>query len=245
MQVNAKQVNGIQANNTSIDQLQIKETSTIKSTFKSTMNGTSIIQSQINPSPPKNSQIKEPAKEETRNVNGLSENENKKTIGGSSPANPAAAPATEAQKSADTTALPKSTANSRADPAKDTSVIKNSLKIKFKTDSTIRPKSENNPNGDHTSSGTVAGANAPSSPTTSESRPAEYKKNAAPRSGDSTSISKSPATRKGSESAQKTIATVASKTQKAQEIRYQRIANKNRLAENSKKKAALARARER
>lgn len=224
-QANNTQLSNIQVNNTSIDQLQIKEASTIKSPIDETSNS----QSKINPSLPKNSQvilsstngaeadssqangslskpqpsegrriedpaIKGPAKEETRNGNGLSENENKKTTWENSSANPGAPPATEDQNSADKTALPKNTAGSRTDPAKDASA-RNPLKIEFKTDST--------------------------------------------------SISKSPATGKASESAQKNKQTVASKTKKAQEIRYEKIANKNRLAENAKKKAAQARTRER
>ncbi len=186
--------------------------------------------------------MNKPQSSETRTIG------NKKTSGGDSPANPVAAPATEAQNTAAKTALTKIAADIRADsppdPAKDVSA-KNHLKIEFKTDSTTSPKSENNPGGDHTNSGAVSGTNAPSSPITSESSPAEYKKNAAPSSGDSTSISKSPATGKASEPAQNLKSAVASKTQKAQEIRYQKIANKNRLAENAKKKAAQAKERER
>ena len=192
--------------------------------------------------------VKEPAKEEIKNGNGLSENGNKKTSRGNSPANPVASPTTEAQNTAEKTALTKSAADIRADgpddPAKDVSA-KNTLEIKFKTDSTINPKSEKGQGSDHAGSEAVSGANAPSSPITSESSPAQYKKNAARNSGDSTSISKSPATRKGSGSARKQKPAVTSKTQKAQEIRYQKIANKNRLAENAKKKAALARERAR
>ena len=272
--VNTAQLSNIQANNTSIDQLQVKEASTIKSTIDGTSmsqskkNPSLPKNSRIIPSPingakadspqaskslnkPQSSEvstiedpaIKGPAKEETRNGNGLSEDENKKTSWENSPAKPGAAPATGAQNSGDKKALPRNTADSRTDPPKDASA-RNTLKIEFKTDSTSL-KSENNPSGDHTNSGTVSGTNAPSNTKGSESGPAEDMKNAAPSSGDSTLISKSHATGKASESAQKNKQTVASKTQKAQEIRYEKIANKNRLAENAKKKAAQARARER
>jgi len=254
---NNTQLRNIQAENTSIDQLQTKETSTIESTIDET----SISQPQTNPSPPKSSQIilsqinaaeadslqpnpssNKPQSSETRTIG------NKKTSGGNSPANPVAAPATEAQNTAEKTALIKSAADIRADSADDLAKdvsAKNTLKIEFKTDSTISPESENSPGGGHTGSGAVSGANAPSSPIISESSPEQYTKNDARNSGDSTSISNSLAIRKGSESAQKPRPAVTSKTQKAQEIRYQKIANKNRLAENAKKKAALARERAR
>jgi hypothetical protein len=192
--------------------------------------------------------IKELAEEEIKTGNGLSENGNKKTSRGNSPANPVASHTTEAKNIEKKTALTKSAADIRADspddPAKDVSA-KNTLEIKFKTDSTISPKSENSQGGDHAGGGAVSGANAPSSPITSKSSPAQYKKNDAKKSEDLTSISKSPATGKESGSGRKQKPAMTGKIQKAQEIRYQKIANKNRLAENAKKKAALARERTR
>jgi hypothetical protein len=192
--------------------------------------------------------IKELAEEEIKTGNGLSENGNKKTSRGNSPANPVASHTTEAKNIEKKTALTKSAADIRADspddPAKDV-FAKNTLEIKFKSDSTISPKSENSQGGDHAGGGAFSGANAPSSPITSKNSPAQYKKNDAKNSEDLTSISKSPATGKESGSGRKQKPAMTGKIQKAQEIRYQKIANKNRLAENAKKKAALARERTR
>ena len=147
------------------------------------------------------------------------------------------------------TALTKSVADIRAGspagPAKDVPGTK-TLEIEFKTDSTISPKSEK-----MTWVATILEAGPSlvpqhrSSRTTSKSSQAQYKKNDARNSGDSTLISKAPAPGKGSGSARKQKPAVTSKTQNAQEIRYHKIANKNRLAENAKKKAAHARERER
>jgi hypothetical protein len=190
----------------------------------------------------------ETAKEETKNGNSLSENENTKTKERDSRANPVAAPTIEAQNTVVKTALTKTSADIRVyspeDPAKDVSA-KNTLEIKFRTDSITSSKSEDSPGGVRKGSGAVSGANAAPSSIASESSPVQYKKNDARESGDSTSISKSPTAGKESGSARKPKPAVTSKTEKAQEIRYQKIANKNRLAENAKKKAATARERAR
>jgi hypothetical protein len=251
-------------NETSMNQPQINPSPTKSSQIiLSQINTTEADSSRANPSSnkPQSSEprtIEDPAiketaievtaKEGTKNGNGLSENENAKTRERDSPANPVAAPTIEAQNTVEKTALTKSAADIRADspndPDRDVST-KNTLEIKFKADSTASPKSENSPGGVLKGSGAVSGDNAPSSPLASESSPVQYNKNDARESGDLTSISKSPATGKESGSERKPKPAVTSKTEKSQEIRYQKIAKKNRLAENAKKKAATARERAR
>jgi CheY-like chemotaxis protein len=149
---------------------------------------------------------------------------NKNTASASSPANPV---------------------TTLTDPTKDTPAEKPHQVIEFKTDSTTSPGSENSPGDGNTNSGTVSNANAPSTPITSESLPVAEKKdtknNVSPISTDSTSNSKSPAIGGGSASLKKPDTTASIKAQKLQEIRYQKTANQNRLAENAKKRAARSR----
>ena len=85
--------------------------------------------------------IEQSAKEKTENGNDLSEEGNKDTASGSSPANPV---------------------TTLTDPTKDASAEKPHREINFKTDSTTSPESENNPSDKNTNSGTVSNANAPS-----------------------------------------------------------------------------------
>ncbi len=180
-----------------------------------------------NPSESKASErplIEQSAKEKTENGNDLSEEENKNTASGSSPANPV------------TTLI---------DPTKDASAEKPHREINFKTDSTTSPGSENGPSDGNTNSGTVSNANAPSSPITSESSPVAENKdsqhNVSPIATDSTSNSKSPAIGGGSASLKKPDTTVSIKAQKLQNIRYQKTATQNRLVENANKRAARSR----
>jgi len=176
---------------------------------------------------------------------GLSEKENRNIPSENSPANPVITFTALAQNSADKAALPEDAADSHTDPTKDTPAEKPPRVIEFKTDSTTSPGSENGPSDGNTNSGTVSNAIAPSSPMTSESSPVAENKdsqhNVSPSSTDSTSNSKSPAIGGGSASLKKPDTTEAGKAQKLQEIRYQKIANQNRLVENAKKRASRSR----
>jgi hypothetical protein len=168
--------------------------------------------------------IEQSVKEKTDNGNDLSEEENKNTASGSSPANPV---------------------TTLTDSTKDTPAEKPPRVIEFKTDSTTSPGSENTPSDGNTNSGTVSNAVAPSSPMISESSPVAENKdlqhNVSPSSTDSTSNSKSPAIGGGSASLKKPDTTGAGKAQKLQEIRHQKTANQNRLVESAKKRAARSR----
>ena len=183
--------------------------------------------------------------ENTENGSDLSEKENKFTDSENSSENPVTSFTANAQNSADDAALPIVADDGGADPAKDASDEMPPLEIEFKTDSTTSPGSENSPSGENTNSGPVSDANPASIPATPEISPiAETKdteNNVSPISKDSTSNSESPALGGGSASVKKPGATVASKSQKLQEIRYQKIANRNRVVENSKKRAARSR----
>ena len=219
----------------SLSQSQADPTSVEASPIgQSQSNAAEIDSSQLNPSlslpNPSESKagerplIEQSVKEKTENGNDLSEEENKNTASGSSPANPV---------------------TTLTDPTKDASAEKPHREIDFKTDSTTSPESENNPSGKNTNSGTVSNANAPSNPMTSESSPVAEKKdtknNVSPSSKDSTSNSKSPATGERSGSLNKPSATVSNKAQKLQEIRHQKTANQNRVVENAKMRAARSR----
>ncbi|HEX7445189.1 MAG TPA: hypothetical protein VF300_02250 [Methanothrix sp.] len=188
--------------------------------------------------------IGQSANEKIEGGSDLSEKRNENIAPEISSANPVAAVTVPAQNSANEAALP-TVAASLNDPAKDASAESRPLEIQFKTDSTTSPGSENNPSGENTNSTTVSNANPASSSVTPESSPVSEKKdaenNVSPGSKDSKSNSESPALGGGSASVKKPGATVASKTQKLQEIRYQKIANRNRVAENSKKRAARSR----
>jgi len=168
--------------------------------------------------------IEQSIKEKTENGNDLTEEKNKDTASGSSPAN---------------------TITTLTDPTKDASAEKPPRVIEFKTDSTTSPGSENGPGDGNTNSGTVSNANAPSSPITSESSPVAENKdsqhNVSPIATDSTSNSKSPAIGGGSASLKKPDTTVSNKAQKLQNIRYQKTATQNRLVENANKRAARSR----
>ena len=176
---------------------------------------------------------------------GLSEKENRNIPSENSPANPVITFTALAQNSADKAALPEDAADSHTDPTKDTPAEKPPRVIEFKTDSTTSPGSENTPSDGNTNSGTVSNANAPSSPITSESSPVAENKdsqhNVSPSSTDSTSNTKSPAIGGGSASLKKPDTTGAGKAKKLQEIKYQKIANQNRVVENAKKRAARSR----
>jgi hypothetical protein len=184
------------------------------------------------------------ANEKTGDGSDLSEKGNKNIAPEFSSANPVASVAVPAQGPANEAALP-AVAAGRTDPAKDAFSESRTLEIEFKTDSATSPGSENNPSGENTNSGTVSNANPASNPVTPESSPVAETKdaenNVSPTSKDSNSNSESPALGGGSASVKKPGATLASKSQKLQEIRYQKIANRNRVAENSKKRAIRSR----
>ncbi len=175
----------------------------------------------------------------------LSEKENRNIPSENSPANPATALTVTAQGSADHAALPTVADDNRNDPTKDPSSATPTLEIKFKTDSTTDPGSENSPSDGNTNSGTISDANPASRPVTPESSPVaenkDPKNNISPISTDSTSNAKSPAVGGGSASLKKPDTTVASKTQKLQETRNQKTANQNRLVEKAKKRATRSR----
>ncbi len=189
--------------------------------------------------------LEQSANDEIERASILPEKENRIAASGNSPANPATAPIATAQNFADKANLPIDTADSRSDPAKDASVEMPPLEIEFKADSTASPGSENSPGGENTNIGTVPNANPASNPVAPESSPVAETKDTendvSPISKDSTSKSESSALGGGSASVKKPGATVASKSEKLQEIRYQKIANRNQAIENSKKRAARSR----
>jgi len=249
-QVNATEVSSIQTNNTS-HQLQIKAHPISSPVYDFSLSqlqadpasteATLIGQSQTNVAGVDSSQS---ANEKTEKGGDLSEKGNENTASEISPANSVASVTVSAQDSENEAALPAVAAGS-TDPAKDVFSESRTLEIEFKTDSAASPGSENNPSGENTNSGTVSDANPASNPVTPESSPVAETKdaenNVSPASKDSTSNSESPALGGGSASVKKPGATVASKSQKLQEIRYQKIANRNRAAENSKKRAVRSR----
>ena len=236
--MNSTQVSSIQTNNTS-HQLQIKEAPPISSPVY----GFSLSQLQADPASAEAPLIgksetnvagvdsSQSANEKTEGGSDLSEKGNKNTAPEISPANPVASVTVSAQDSANEAALPAVAAGS-TDPAKDAFSESRTLEIEFKTDSATSPGSENNPSDENTNSGTVSNANPASNPVTPESSPVAETKdaenNVSPASKDSTSNSESPALGGGSASVKKPGETVASKSQKLQEIRYQKIANRNR-----------------
>ena len=275
-QVNTTQMGNIQPSNTSIDQLQIKEVSTIRPPI----DNVSISPSQLDPTAAKDPQMglyqtniaeinsletnsslnrsnpgegrrsKDPiivqsSNEEIENGNDLPEEENKSIISKNSPAIPVTTLTAIAQNPAVEAALPNGSSDGSSDPAKDASVEKPPLEIEFKTNSAAKPVSENNQSQENTNSGTLSDASATSIPITSEGSPLAEKdgaeNNVSPISKDSTSNSKSPAVGEVSSSLEKPGSTDESKVQKLQEIRYQKIASKNRLVENAKRRAARSR----
>ena len=250
--VNSPEVSTIQTNNTSENQMQIKETPTISSPVY----GFSLSQLQADPAPAEDPSIaqsqtnvagidsSQTANEKTEDGSDLSEKGNKNIVPEIPSANPVASVTVPAQDSANEAALPTIPAG-RSDPAKDTSAEVRPLEIKFKTDSTTSPGSENIPGGETTNSGTISSAKPASSSVTPESSPAAATKDGensiSPISKDSKTKSESPVLGGGSASVKKPGATVASKSQKLQEIRYQKIANRNRAAEDTKKRAVRSR----
>jgi hypothetical protein len=200
------------------------------------------------PEPNAGKTLEDPVIEQPANAgkgSGLSEKENRNIPSENSPANTVITFTALAQNSADKAALPEDAADSRTDSTKDTPAEKPSRVIEFKTDSTTSPGSENTPSDGNTNSGAVSNANAPSSPMTSESSPVAENKdsqhNVSPIATDSTSNTKSPAIGGGSASLKKPDTIEASKAKKLQEIKYQKIANQNRVVENAKKRAARSR----
>jgi hypothetical protein len=238
----------------SLSQSQVDPTSIEASPIgQSQTNAAEIDSSQPNsalnaPEPNAGKTSEDPVVEQSANEgkgSGLSEKENRNIPSENSPANPVITLTAVAQNSAEKAALPKDAADSRTDPTKDTPAERPPLVIEFKTDSTTSPGSENGPSDGNTNSGTVSNANAPSSPITSESSPVAENKdsqhNVSPSATDSTSNTKSPAIGGGSASLKKPDTTGAGKAKKLQEIKYQKIANQNRVVENAKKRAARSR----
>jgi hypothetical protein len=130
-------------------------------------------------------------------------------------------------------------------PAKDIPAREPVSIIKFKTKATLSPKSEqglNPDNGINTDGATISDTSAPPDSGGLKSSPV-VDNNKAQSSKDTTKNPNSQAIRTKSASSQKSKVTASGQAKKAQEARAKQIANRNRMAENLKKKAAQSRAK--
>ncbi|MCX6673487.1 MAG: hypothetical protein NTY37_06895 [Methanothrix sp.] len=133
---------------------------------------------------------------------------------------------TEVAPTAILASLPSVVFDGITNPAKDTSARGPVSIIKFKTEATLSPKSEQGMNTDNQVN--TDGA------TVSDTPP------------DSGGLESSPVvdnSNRAQSSSQKSKVTASSQAKKAQEARAKQIANRNRMAENIKKKAAQSRAK--
>jgi len=172
--------------------------------------------------------INETAKSAIANSSNLSNEGQRSVLSDQESANSQSSNDTEVAPTAILASLPSVVFDGITNPAKDTSTRGPVSIIKFKTEATLSPKSEQGLNTDNqvnTDGATVSDTSAPPDSGGLESSPVVDNSN------------------KAQSSSQKSKVTASGQAKKAQEARAKQIANRNRMAENIKKKAAQSRAK--